>query len=317
MERILFITSTRIGDAVLSSGLLDHLARAHPGAAITIACGPLAAPLFRAAPGVVEVIVMTKRPLSRHWLDLWRRVAARRWDLVVDLRASGIAYLLNAGQRRVKSTRDRTPRHKTLEAAQVLGLDPAPDPVVWLDEGARSEALARLPEGGPILALAPAAAAPFKEWPRTRFAALAEALTGPGGALDGARVAVFGGPGDEAAGREAVAGLDPARVIDLTGKLGILESAACLARADVFVGNDSGLMHLAAAVGTPTLGLFGPTDERLYGPWGKKARAIRAGGPARERDRERLRFASESLMGDLDLEPVLEAASGLIEEHIA
>ncbi len=314
MDRILFITSTRIGDAVLSSGLLAHLAATHPDARITVACGPLAAPLFRAAPGVERIIVMAKKRFSLHWLDLWRQVAGTRWDLVVDLRASATAMLVRAKARRVKRTKGDAVRHKVAEAAEVLGLEPAADPAVWLDAAARAEAATLMPEGR-VLAIAPAAAAPFKEWPRDRFAALAAALTGPGGALEGGHVVIFGGPGDEAAAREAAAGLDPERVTDLTGKLGILESAACLARASVFVGNDSGLMHLAAAVGTPTLGLFGPTDERLYGPWGPKARAIRAGGPANERDRAKLRFATESLMGDLQLDPVLDAARTLIEEH--
>ena len=86
MRRILFITSTRIGDAVLSSGLLDHLARAHPDAATTVACGPLAAPLFRAAPGVERIVIMKKRKGGGHWIDLWRAAVATRWDLVVDLR---------------------------------------------------------------------------------------------------------------------------------------------------------------------------------------------------------------------------------------
>jgi len=98
MTRILFITATRIGDAILFSGPLAHLARTHPGAHITVACGPLAAPLFRAAPFVTDVIVMAKRPGGRHWLDLWRRTAGRRWDLVVDMRGvpvteDDLAYL--------------------------------------------------------------------------------------------------------------------------------------------------------------------------------------------------------------------------------
>jgi heptosyltransferase III len=136
-----------------------------------------------------------------------------------------------------------------------------------------------------------------------------------GGGVVGGPVVTSGGGGAGAGAGGGGAGLDPERVTDLTGKLGILESAACLERASVFVGNDSGLMHLAAAAGTPALGLFGPTDERLYGPWGAKARAIRAGGPAHERDRAKLRFATESLMGDLQLDPVLDAARTLIEEH--
>lgn len=317
MTRILFITSTRIGDAALFSGLLDHLIESHEDARVTVACGPLAAPLFKAVPQVERVIVMTKKKAGGHWIDLWRKTVATRWDLVVDLRGSGTSWFLMAGRRFVK----RKPltgaavRHKVEEAGDVLALSPPPSPRLWLSEAAKAKAGELLPEG-PVLAIAPAAAAPFKEWPRDRFAALAARLTGEGGALEGAHVAVFGGPGDEPAAKEATRGLDPARVIDLTGKLAIDEAAACLDRASAFIGNDSGLMHLAAAAGTPTLGLFGPTDERLYGPWGEKSRAIRVGGPADERERGRLSTAQSSLLDALDLETVAAAAEALIAAHV-
>ena len=66
--------------------------------------------------------------------------------------------------------------------------------------------------------------------------------------------------------------------IDLTGRLSLPEAAAVLRRAALFVGNDSGLMHLAAAAGAPTLGLFGPTNAAEYGPAGSRARAVLADG---------------------------------------
>jgi len=91
-------------------------------------------------------------------------------------------------------------------------------------------------------------------------------------------------------------------------------AAACLQRARLLVGNDSGLMHMAAAGGAPVLGLFGPTDERVYGPWGSNARSVRAGGPAHEADRGRLRHAETSLMGGLALEQVQAAAEALIAQ---
>ncbi|KAA5804585.1 glycosyltransferase family 9 protein [Alkalicaulis satelles] len=319
MKRILFITATRIGDAVLFSGPLAHLARRWPDARITVACGPLAAPLFRAAPGVSEVIVMAKRKGGGHWLDLWRRTAGTRWDLVVDMRASLTGWFLRARELRVNWRRPgEGHRHRVIEAAAVLGLDADPPaPQLWVDAQAEAEAERRLPGDAPVLALAPAAAAPFKEWPAERFAALANALTGPGGALQGARVAIFGGPGDKAVSDAVRSQITQAEVTDLTGALDLVEAAACLKRARLFVGNDSGLMHMAAAAGAPVLGLFGPTDERVYGPWGPKARCVRAGGPADEADRERLRHADSSLMGGLDLERVLAAAAALIEESQA
>ncbi len=313
MTRILFITATRIGDAVLFSGPLDHLIRTYRDAEFTVACGPLAAPLFRAAPRVSEIIVMTKKKGGGHWFDLWRRTVSRRWDLVVDMRASLISWGLMAGQRRVNRRRPgQAHRHRVAEAADVLGLTPPPAPRVWIDAAARDKADGVLPPDRPVLALSPAAAAPFKEWPAARFAEAAAALTRDGAPLAGAAIVLFGGPGDEAITGAVAHALPGREVIDLAGRLDLVEAAACLERAALFIGNDSGLMHLAAAAGAPTLGLFGPTDERIYGPWGDHAASVRAGGPAREQDRGRLRFAQESLMGDLEVGAVSRAASALL-----
>lgn len=70
--RILFITSTRIGDCVLSTGILDHLIKTHPQAMFTVACGPVAAPLFEAMPQIERVHIMAKKKNSMHWIDLWK-----------------------------------------------------------------------------------------------------------------------------------------------------------------------------------------------------------------------------------------------------
>ncbi len=93
--KILFVTATRIGDAVLSTGVLGHLVDRHPGARVTIAVGPAAAPLFEAVPGLERIVVLAKRRWSLHWLALYRDVAIARWDLVVDLRGSALPYLLS------------------------------------------------------------------------------------------------------------------------------------------------------------------------------------------------------------------------------
>ena len=91
---ILFVTATRIGDAVLSTGLISYLIDRHPAARLTIAAGPAAAPLFEAMPRLERLVVIEKRRWSAHWLPFYAAVATRRWDLVVDLRGSALAWLL-------------------------------------------------------------------------------------------------------------------------------------------------------------------------------------------------------------------------------
>lgn len=265
--KLLFVTATRIGDAVLSTGLLDDLLRRHPGAAVTIAAGAPAAPLFEAVPGLTRLIPITKRRRGGHWLELYRRVAAARWDLVVDLRGSALAYLLWARRRCVMGKGDPA-LHRVEQLATLFDLAPPPPPRLWT--GARHEAAAAalVPPGGPVLAVGPAANWRGKTWRGERFAELALRLTAPGGPLPGARVAVFAAAHERPQAEPLLAAVPPMRRLDLVGRTDLLTAAAALRRAALFVGNDTGIMHVAAAVGTPTLGLFGPSRPEHYGPWG-------------------------------------------------
>jgi ADP-heptose:LPS heptosyltransferase len=120
--------------------------------------------------------------------------------------------------------------------------------------------------------------------------ALARALTEPGGALAGHGIVILGGPGEA-------------------------EAAALLSRASLYIGNDSGLMHLAAAAGAPTLGLFGPTNAEEYAPSGRHARVVEADrhvSPPSAPDLETL-----ARMEALPMERALAAATALLPVQAA
>jgi ADP-heptose:LPS heptosyltransferase len=275
--RILFVTSTRLGDAVLSTGLLDHLLRAHPEARFTVACGPIAAGVFEPMPRIEPLIVVRKRPLSLHWLALWSQVVTTRWDLVVDLRASALAWMVPARQRAVGKG-GRRPGHRLGHIGAALGLHPPPLPIAWTSPEHEARAAALMP-GGPWLVLGPTANWAGKVWPAERFIATARALTAPDGPLPGACIAVIGGPGEteRAMAAPVLAALPGA--LDLVGRLVVPEAAAVLRRAALYIGNDSGLMHLGAAAGAPVVGVFGMSDAREYAPCGPRAVAVSAEGP--------------------------------------
>jgi ADP-heptose:LPS heptosyltransferase len=311
--RLLFITATRIGDAVLSTGLLGYLLERHPGARVTVAVGRVSAPLFAAVPGLERILSIDKSPFKRHWLDLWTATAFRHWDLVVDLRASAIAYLVPARRRLVIGKRDDT-RHRVEELAALLDLDPPPAPRVWLAPEHEAAVERLLPVGAPVLAIGPAANWPGKQWPAERFAEAARRLTGAGGALAEARVAVLAAGHERAQAQPVIDALPAGQGIDLVGAVDLPTAAACLKRCRAFVGNDSGLMHLAAAVGTPTLGLFGPSHAQRYGPWGPHAAFLRTPESYDELVRRVVApgQVQETLMGGLTVEAVLEAAQSLL-----
>ncbi|MSO89379.1 MAG: glycosyltransferase family 9 protein [Rhodospirillaceae bacterium] len=306
--KILFVTATRIGDAVLSTGLLGHLADIHPRARFTIACGAPTASLFAAFPAADRIIPVTKRAGGLHWLKLWAETAGTSWDIVVDLRGSALAWLLRAGARHVLRGRDDS-LHRVEWLARALNLASPPAPRLWTN-AAQREAAAALVPAPPVLALAPTANWRGKRWRAENFVALAGRLAAPGGILPGARIAVFGGPGEAAMAGAVIENLPEDRVIDLVGKLDLPLAAACLARCAFFVGNDSGLMHMAAAAGIPTLGLFGPSRAEHYAPWGRRAGVARTalpyealvGGPGYDHR------SADSLMDSLSVDEAERAA---------
>jgi ADP-heptose:LPS heptosyltransferase len=275
---ILFVTSSRIGDAVLTSGLIQRLVEEIPDASFTVVAGPLATPLFRDTPGLERLIPLEKEKRGMHWFKLWRQLRGRRWGLVVDFRGPLLGRLLSTKRRAIRKPNEvgAPPVHKVIEAARLLRLEADP-PAPFLFTSPDTEAAAEALVGGsaPILAIAPAANWVGKTWPAERFAVAAAELMAPNGPLSNARLMLLGGPDDRWAAEAVRRVISRDRLIDLVGKVDLLTAYACLKRARLFTGNDSGLMHLAAAAGTPTLGLFGPSDDRLYGPWGKNARALR------------------------------------------
>jgi ADP-heptose:LPS heptosyltransferase len=311
--KILFITSNRIGDCVLSTGLLAYLLESYPGGRVTIGCGPAPAPLFRAVPGLDRVIIMDKGPRKVHWRKLWRETAFHLWDLVVDLRASAFVWMVPA-RRRITYRPAKAAVHRVRQLGALVGhAGTPPAPRLWLDEAARSEAARRIPAGPPVLAVGPAANWPGKQWPAERFVEVVTRLTAATGILSNARVAVFGAASERAAAEPVLAALPPERRIDLIGAVDLPSVAACLGCCVFYVGNDSGLMHMAAAMGIPTLGLFGPSNDAHFAPWGERTAVVRADRSFRDYidapDYDHK--TTGSLMDDLPVNRVIDAAVAL------
>ena len=278
--RLLFITATRIGDAILSSGILQALIDQHPNVRVTVACGRAAAPLFQAMPNLERLIIIDKKRASWHWVDVWAQTVSKRWDMMVDLRGAPITYAIPAKKTwRLGRSKGGAfgEEHRVVRMARVLGLqENPPAPHLWTgsDDEARAEML--VPDDRPVIAIGPTANWSAKMWPVERFAALTDRLTAPEGLFPNARIVVFG-HGDERAAAQPLLDMIPkAQCIDLIGSIDLVTAFACLRRASMYIGNDSGLMHLAAAADIPTLGLFGPSKESHYAPWGPKCAATRA-----------------------------------------
>lgn len=260
--KLLFITSSRIGDAIISTGLLNHMINKHPGVDVTVAAAPLTLPLFEAVPHLNRLIPIKKQSFSRHWLALWQQCRQEKWDIIIDIRGSLVSYFLKAPQRYVwRSSKARD--HRVDQLGRLLGVTQSPPPYLWLGLRHLQKSQSLIPDSVPVLALSPAANWIGKQWPAESFSRLVDQFL----ENHDAKVAVFAAPQERTMVQPIVNGIPRDKRIDLVGRLSLLETAACLKQCKVFIGNDSGLMHMAAAVGTPTIGLFGPSDDRMYAPY--------------------------------------------------
>jgi ADP-heptose:LPS heptosyltransferase len=308
MPHLLFIAPEDMSEAVLAAAAYEAALAAVPGAAATIVCAPEARDLYRAAPGLKSLRAWDASEGFAPWLTLAWSKARAPFDLVVDLRNAPASYAVRA-KRRIRRRSSRLLRHRLEDFAALFG-DERLAPRLWLDDAAR-EAAAAFASDGPLLVLAPGAESDSKTWPGERFAAVARRLVGGAGPLSGARVIVLG---EAERTRSVAASLDADGVpaLDAAGKLDLLASAALLERATLLIANANPLMQIGAAMGAPTLGLFGPTDERVFGPTGPRSRALRGRAYEEIMALEHAGLDARPLMDDLSVDAVEAAALDLL-----
>jgi heptosyltransferase-3 len=281
-HNVLFIAPTRIGDAILASALLEHIRQRTPEARVTIIASPFSATLYSGYPNLEALHIIDKKRFSLHWWHIWKLAVLTQWSEIWDMRGSALAYLCATRKRYVfKSTASPTPKCRQYETQ--LDLPKLPYPTLWPQPQDINTSQSIVPSGEKIIAFAPCANFLGKEWPAEHFIALGQRMFGS--ILKGYRPMIVCAAHERERALPILKALEEFRPIDITnGESSLLTIYECFKRCRGFIGNDSGLMHMAAAAQIPTIGLFGPTDDITYQPVGPKADNI----VAPERDLKKL-----------------------------
>lgn len=277
MRRLLFIAPSPLGDALLTTGVLRHFIAQDQPDEIHVACGAVSAPIFSAL--TPHVTVIKKQSYSRHWWHLWQNYAAITWHRIVDMRGSAFPYTLWARHRhRFVKPKGFETQHKVQQMGSCFNINPLSMTLgPWYGPQHQVEVAPYL-GGGPLVCLAPFATWVGKEWPLDRFRELALRLTD--GPFQGATVVLMGAPNETERVAPFLAGWPEDRpLLNLVGQVSLPALFVLLQNAAVAVCNDSGLMHLAAASGVPTVGLFGPSPDQFYAPWGPNGHVMRTTEP--------------------------------------
>jgi heptosyltransferase II len=312
-RHILLIKSCCLGDAVMVIPALRALRETFPGARLTMLCTPRTAAVFENSAYLDEVLLLRLTGargigefLTTGLLSLagtMRRLRARRFDVVVDFDnyynwTTFIAFATGApsrvgfdppGQGRRFLLTHRVPhvgnRHMVefyLDLVRAIGADTAdktielripPEAEQWATDFLAADGEFR--DGRPLVILSPgrSEAWHFIRWPEENFVAVAEALH----KRPGAHVLLMGGDA-EVPIAERITAMLSARKIAVTnaaGKTSLMQSGALLKQADLLICNDSGPMHIGAAVGVPTLAVFGPANQSRWAPYGPEHRVVR------------------------------------------
>jgi lipopolysaccharide heptosyltransferase II len=301
--KILLIRLRLIGDVVFTTPAIRALRRRFPDARLSYLVEPEAAPVVRGNPHLDDVIV-APRPagLKRLGFDLAlaRRLRAARFDLVIDFhggpRSSWLAWASGAPKRvgyvvrgrswmytdRVARPRELRARHSVenqWDLVAALGLDPpdrARDPVEMPEDPEAARSIARqlgaagVGDLSEAIVLHVSAGNPFRRWPADAFVELIVELAR---ADPGRRIVVTSGPSDAAAAtaiQEAARlrlGTQGSQVVSGCGEFTLPELRALIAHAALFIGGDSGPLHVAATTRVPVVGLYGPTLPARSAPW--------------------------------------------------
>ncbi|HEY1309635.1 MAG TPA: lipopolysaccharide heptosyltransferase II [Pseudolabrys sp.] len=333
---VLIVPYAWIGDFVRCHSVAKLLRAQAPDRPVDMVTSTLCAPLADYMPGIRKAIVAD---LPRGWIGvaLQRRLAAalraehygqalvmsRKWKAAlapwlaaIPIRTGfagegrfGLINDMRWGERKLQRMIDQMGALALPDGASLPGEWPLPElkvPTRDVDSWCNRRGLAR--DDPPIVTLSPGAVGAGKAWPARHYAELARALI-----KDGASVWILGGPNEKSIAKQ-IAEAAGNRVRDLTGN-DLRDAILALAAADVSVTNDSGLMHVSAAIGTPTVAIFGPTSPWHWKPLNPIAAILEPPGDdaARERARSEGNDAvSHRRTADVAVETVLAAVHNVL-----
>ena len=285
---VLVVVTRRIGDVLLATPLVRSIRRAWPGAAIDCLVFSGTEGVLACNPDLREVLTIAERPALREHFDFLRRIR-RRYDLALCTLPGDrpTIYAWQAGRKcaglalpGIKHTwkralldawcpfDDRGTHSVTgnLSLARLIGVAPCPEVVAGWSEADASGVAAALPFDARATRYAVLHLFPkfrYKAWTADGWHALAQWLAGEGLRI----VLTGGGAADEIDYVARLAEQLPAGSVNLAGRLSFPQVACLIAGAAVYVGPDTATTHLAAATGTPTIALFGPSNPVRWGPW--------------------------------------------------
>ena len=268
--KILLISYNRIGDTILATGLIRHLLEKYQNASFSIITSSIAKSIYQDMPRLDQLIIADKKKYSMHWFKIWNLSRKTSWDLVIDLRSSSLAYFVSAKKRKIFHGKEN--KHKLEQLKSFIGSTEDLSPGIWANKDKYIKLKKDKLLTDKYICIAPISNSAVKDWSIENYINLLRNTF-----FNDYQIVLIGATSDESELNNVNKLIleSSQNINNLINNADMIETYFILENSELFLGSDSSNMHLSVTASIPTLGLFGPTDEKLYGPLGKNNLSIR------------------------------------------
>ncbi len=269
-KNILIISSNRLGDSIMSSGL-HRVFKKDRNHKVTLVCGKLPSELFKYCEYIDHLIALNKRKFACHWFLLWLKLISIRWEYIIDLRGTGISLFLLSKHKHIYKKKNKIQKNHKVEEITKSITGKIINPSIKINsklnfKNDNLKEILKLRTRYKLIMIAPTANWIGKIWPSERFLKLVNEFKKQ--PYFKKSIFLFVGPANEKYLVRKLFEKEDTQILDLFGKSTLIEIFNIMKHCKLFIGNDSGLMHMAALANIKTFGLFGPSDKFKYKPWG-------------------------------------------------
>ena len=267
--KILIISSNLIGDTILSTGIIENFSKIYPKAKFTFITGPSSGQIYKNFPSKEKIILIKKKKYNIHWINMYLSSCFTKWDIVIDFRSSLISYFLRTNKKFIFKKQKNVNHLEQLKKSFKFSNF---ELFIHTNYEEDVEAHNNLDESFKHVVIFPGGNWKPKIWPANYYNELISSLNNKFSKI---KFVIVGSSQEKRIYLNLIKNNLPDEIfIDLMGS-SLTTTSAYMKKSNLFIGNDSGLMHLSVASNLKTIGLFGPTNDKIYGHKNKNSFIIR------------------------------------------
>ena len=267
--KILVISSNLIGDTILSTGVIKYFSNNYPEAKFTFVIGPSAKSIFKNFKSVETIITVSKKKYNMHWLDIISNCYGKKWDIIIDFRSSLLSYFLKHNKKFIFKKKSNL--NHVHQLSDYFGFDCSD---LFIETSKEEEEIATkdLSNNLKYFVIFPGGNWEPKIWSVKNYNSLLVKILSKNKNI---KFILVGSKQEEKIYLNKITkNIDRNNIINLFGA-SLTLTAAYMKKSKLFIGNDSGLQHMASATKLKSIVLFGPTNDMIYGPFMQDSHVIR------------------------------------------